>query len=92
MTYSVANLRNACNHWGGILERDDTGRYTTYQCCAPEGKRWNMADLHMLCVTWRTGDAQSKQDAIHDAIKRMKGGLVDCNEPDCDYCNPLEEE
>lgn len=67
-----------------------------YNVDAPPGKVWAASSTHALCVDWGTpgdsygdeGDRHLKAEAIMDALARMADGLDNCDEPDCDCCNP----
>lgn len=89
---SVKDLRQAAKKVGATIECDSGGRYEVYQVCTPTGKRWEPG-LHMLRVEWMAGIPEHKQLALEDALQRIRefGRPQDCDDPECDYCHPLEE-
>jgi hypothetical protein len=66
------------------------GHYARYVVDAPYRKLWAASSTHGLVVTWQSGDGADKQDALKDALDRMEYGLTECDEAECDTCEPVD--
>lgn len=72
---------------------NEEGRETVINVEAPKGKVWTATgDIHMLVANWAGSKRQptwkeERHDALVDLIARMKMGLSNCNDPECDYCS-----
>ena len=66
---------------------------TTDDCAimvdAPSGKVW-ACDISLHCIVAQAAApwsrASDKSGAYADLIERMRYGVVDCDDPDCDVC------
>jgi hypothetical protein len=64
------------------------GYWSSVVAEAPIGQLWAATgDTHMLRTEWRSCDKEHQQVALTDLMERMKLGLCDCDDPDCDYCH-----
>lgn len=65
---------------GATLSCESSGKWCVWQVEAPEGKVWAATgDTSTLKVEWLKGDAKYRDQAIRDAINRMRLGLADAD-------------
>ena len=83
---TVNDMRTEAKKHGATVENDSSKKWCVYQCCTPRGKRWSCAGVHMLKVEWRRDEDKYRDDAIADALDRMKCGVEECDDEECDYC------
>ena len=74
--YTVARLHEAVRAHGGVLENDSVGRWTVYQCIAPEGYVWVEGHVKAIKVEWLRADLDYGLGAIADALQRISHGLI----------------
>jgi len=80
-------LKKYVKEFGGTIVNDSFGSYSVHQIVAPKGKVWQCDIVHKLRMEWERGDKEEKQNSINDSIERIKLGLCDCVEKDCEFCN-----
>lgn len=83
-------VRAKARELGATVTTSAAGLWRRYNIEAPKGKVWACSDVHMLVVEWKHGDSQTDDwaaSAIEDVLERMGHGLVDCDNPECDYCS-----
>ena len=75
---------------GCIWEEDCWGYITVY---APKGKR--LVANHAHCIVYRGRDLftgrSARVKAYGQIMEDLSFGLMDCEDPDCDYCKGDEE-
>jgi hypothetical protein len=91
---TLKKIKAAVEAIGGTLDGDawlhtrhrdgDHGPGYDFTVCAPEGKRWKCADLHMMVYA----DEQQRlsDDVVNGALADIAFGLEACDDPECDYC------
>lgn len=80
-------LKKYVEEFGGTIVDDSYGSYWIYQIVAPNGKVWNCDIVHKIRMEWETGDIEERKQSINDAIERIKLGLCECIEDNCEFCN-----
>ena len=96
---TIADLRRAAARVGGTVEDHCSERRAEYQVLAPDGMLWGTTgDIHALVLGWWANERggpewpKEKQEAIADAIERIGEGLCVCDDPECVWCHPEEED
>ena len=81
MKLTIRDLRKAADAYMGTVEQDSKG---VFQCVAPAGKWWRESNGPHLRVDFEdfAGNVskEMKQEAIEDAINRMKSGLEEAGQ------------
>ena len=53
---------------------------------SPKGKIWTATGCHCICAPYRNSSQSWKAEAYAFLLEDMAGGLIDCDDPDCDIC------
>jgi hypothetical protein len=72
---------------GGTLHNNSTPKVWDYSAEAPHGMVWAASGTHELVLNQHKGHASWLDDAVTDLQERVEMGVVDCDDPDCDWCN-----
>jgi hypothetical protein len=61
---------------GGTVQGGRSGRWWRFNLDAPDGYVWDATgDTTVLVVEWRAGDTLGKQEAVLDALSRVRHGV-----------------
>lgn len=84
---TLADVKKAAAKIGAKVEDDKSGNHHCLRVEAPFRKKWACRDVHeMVDETNRPW----KPDYA-DMLDNMNFGLDDCEDPDCEWCNPDTE-
>lgn len=73
-----------------VVEQVNGGSYDI-TAEAPHRKLWAAAFVHELVAWSYAGPKKWYEEARKDIAERMEMGFIDCEVPECDWCNPTEE-
>lgn len=59
---------------------------------APPGKIWKSCGIHCMVEEFDNGSESWKPQAYAEMIDRMRDGVADCQDADCDICHPDNED
>ena len=89
-TYTMTDLMSFAKKLGAEVHNNSTRKVWDYGIEAPAGKLWNATETHELILHQAKGPPAWLTDAVTSVIDDMKAGLMDCDDPDCDWCHPEE--
>jgi hypothetical protein len=88
VTATLKDLKKRARELGAKVEDTKVGE--THECRveAPYRKLWACDEIHELVDSayrpWKP--------AYDDLLSRMAHGLSDCTDPDCEWCDPYEND
>lgn len=78
----------------GATLRDESiaGHTVEFTCEAPKGHVWSCdGGIHEL-VAWQNAGPWGRKDLYADLFERMEYGVEICAIPECEWCNPEDQE
>ena len=90
---TFSDVKRAAAKFGGTVKREQQGRSIVIEVFAPPNKLWSADGIHSLLVERSEFDTSVEyQEAYAALIRRISYGVDDCDDPECEYCNPPNEE
>ncbi len=69
-----------------------SGRYFHYDIWTPKGMTWQANGCHVISLGFsKFDDMKYREEEWQDALERMQYGITECDDPECEYCCPVEE-
>jgi hypothetical protein len=83
---TLAQVKKIAEAMGATVEDQKIGNSHSCEILAPKGKMFGEGSTHILVdcayTPWKPDYA--------DLLSRLKYGMIDCNDPECEWCNPDE--